>query len=137
MSIDYVALKAELDAGHPVTGAYNADDQLAADELNLANIVVEREVTGLACQEATDSDEFNGLSDGDHQLWATICGWESVNFNLGFAGAVITGMWAGPQGVLTRTNLEVLKNQAVNRTSQLNFGRETLDESQVRHARKV
>ena len=38
MSIDYVALKAELDGAHPVTGAYNADDQLAADELNLFNI---------------------------------------------------------------------------------------------------
>lgn len=37
MPIDYQALKAELLAGHPDTGAYNADDQLAADELNVQN----------------------------------------------------------------------------------------------------
>ena len=37
MAIDYVALAAELTAGHPDTGAYNVDDQLAADELNAKN----------------------------------------------------------------------------------------------------
>ena len=31
------ALKIELEAGHPDTGAYNADSQLAADELNAVN----------------------------------------------------------------------------------------------------
>lgn len=31
------ALKAELDAGHPVTGAYSADAATAADEINVAN----------------------------------------------------------------------------------------------------
>ncbi len=31
------ALKAELLAGHPDTGAYNADNQLAADEINAVN----------------------------------------------------------------------------------------------------
>jgi hypothetical protein len=34
---DLVALRAELDAGHPDTGAYNIDDAIAADELNLLN----------------------------------------------------------------------------------------------------
>lgn len=37
MAIDYVALAAELTAGHPVTGAYNVDDALAAAELNAVN----------------------------------------------------------------------------------------------------
>lgn len=35
--MDYTALAAELLAGHPVTGAYNADDDLAAAELNAVN----------------------------------------------------------------------------------------------------
>ena len=43
MSIDYVALKADLDAGTPLTGDYNVDDQLAADELNIFNISGESE----------------------------------------------------------------------------------------------
>lgn len=37
MPFDYPALQAELLAGHPVTGAYNIDDQLAANELNALN----------------------------------------------------------------------------------------------------
>ena len=37
MAFDYVGLQAELLAGHPDTGAYNANDQLAADELNAVN----------------------------------------------------------------------------------------------------
>lgn len=32
------AMAAELAAGHPVTGAYSADNQTAADQLNAANI---------------------------------------------------------------------------------------------------
>lgn len=36
-ALDYTALKAELDAGHPTTGAYNANDSLAAGELNAVN----------------------------------------------------------------------------------------------------
>ena len=35
--MDYQALKAELTAGHPDTGAYNVDNQLAANELNMIN----------------------------------------------------------------------------------------------------
>lgn len=37
MAIDYTALAAELTAGHPLTGAYNVDNQLAADQLNAVN----------------------------------------------------------------------------------------------------
>lgn len=33
----YLILKTELLAGHPITGAYNADDALAADQLNAVN----------------------------------------------------------------------------------------------------
>jgi hypothetical protein len=37
MAIDYQALKAELLAGHPVTGPYDADNQIAANQLNAVN----------------------------------------------------------------------------------------------------
>ncbi len=39
------ALKAELDAGHPVTGAYSVDDATAADEINAVNIASEIDVS--------------------------------------------------------------------------------------------
>ena len=38
--MDYIALKAELDLGHPDTGAYNVDNTLAAGELNAVNRTV-------------------------------------------------------------------------------------------------
>ena len=41
MSLDYQALKDELAAAHPVTGAYNADDDLAAEEVSAFNVAVE------------------------------------------------------------------------------------------------
>ena len=37
MALDYAGLQAELLAGHPDTGAYDADDALAAGELNALN----------------------------------------------------------------------------------------------------
>lgn len=37
--MDYVKLKTKLDDGHPVTGAFDADDQLAADQFNALNII--------------------------------------------------------------------------------------------------
>lgn len=46
--VDYVAVKTELDAGHPVTGAYNVDDQLAADEINTLNVVRDMEHIAVA-----------------------------------------------------------------------------------------
>lgn len=50
---DYVALKAELLAGHPDTGVYDADDQLAADQLNVVNRTRNRTtVSGRAVKEA-------------------------------------------------------------------------------------
>lgn len=40
---DYAALKAELDAGHPVTGAYDAvDDNIALTQINAVNVVRDR-----------------------------------------------------------------------------------------------
>ncbi len=41
-------LKAELDAGHPVTGAYNADDFIATDECNAVNVVRDRAILSAA-----------------------------------------------------------------------------------------
>lgn len=45
--MDYPALKTELTAGHPVTGAYNADDQLAADQLNALNRPASASISGM------------------------------------------------------------------------------------------
>ena len=41
MALDYQGLKTELAGSHPVSGAYNVDDALAADQLNDFNIAAE------------------------------------------------------------------------------------------------
>ena len=138
MSIDYVALKAELDASHPVTGAYNADDQLAADQLNLANIEVEKLTTSREAQDATDATEFNALSAvADQSLWVNALAWETIDLNKGIGLATAQGIWAGAGGAITRAALIATRTESVNRVSQLNFGRETLTSDQVAHARTM
>lgn len=54
------ALKAELLAGHPDTGAYNADDQLAADEINALNRDID--VDSATLLEYCITTEFRGSS---------------------------------------------------------------------------
>ena len=69
--MDIDALKAELAGGHPVTGAYNADDALAAAELNVVNQTQNRPVmTGSEVMQAIDKGEFNALSASNRQqVW--------------------------------------------------------------------
>ena len=138
MSIDYVALKAELDAGHPVTGAYDANDQLAADQLNAVNIEEEKLTTSREAQDATDADEFNALAAvADQSLWVNALAWDTMDLNRGIGLATAQGIWAGAAGTITRPALIATRTQPVNRTSQLNFGRTELSDSQVAHARTL
>ena len=137
MSIDYTALKAELDAGHPVTGAYDADDQAAADELNLANIEVDKLTTSREAQDATNGTEFNALSEANQNLWVTVLGWGDINLNAGIGLETATGIWAGAAGTVTRPALIATRKEMVNRTSQLGFGRTELAASHVAYARTL
>ncbi len=64
MASYYEALKAELIAGHPGTGVYDVDDQLAADQLNAINRTRNRTlVTGKVVKDAFD---------GQSAEWAAI-----------------------------------------------------------------
>jgi len=135
MSIDYTALKAELDAGHPVTGAYDADDQLAADELNLENIEVHKNTTPEEAADATDSVEFNTLTDADQQKWISVLAWTTLNLNEGIGLATASGMWNQGATPNTKAALLASRRDDVSRTSQLNFGRATLEKDHITTAR--
>ncbi len=56
MAVDIDKLKVELAAGHPDTGAYDADDSVAADELNAVNRT--RNKTAM-----TGSEVFNAITE--------------------------------------------------------------------------
>lgn len=61
--MDLVALKAELATPHPVTGAYSANDETAANQINAVNVNVPRtHLTSAEIFECLDLAEFTGLS---------------------------------------------------------------------------
>lgn len=68
---DIAKLKTELLAGHPDTGAYNADDALAAGELNAVNRTTNKtSMTGSEVMQAVVKADFVALSAGDQQqVW--------------------------------------------------------------------
>jgi len=120
--MDYVALKAELDAGHPDTGVYNVDDFLALAQINLANRTrVKLSMTGREVREQTDNTEYNALSAALQGNWIAFTQPnaildprpgsvdEQITFSIFAAGT-------------TRTNLATARNETVSRAVELGFG---------------
>lgn len=68
---DIAKLKTELLAGHPDTGAYNADDALAAGELNAVNRTTNKtEMTGSEVMQSVVPAAFLALSAAEKQrVW--------------------------------------------------------------------
>lgn len=97
-------LRLELDTGHPDTGSYNADNQLAADEINVVNRTRNRDIiSGDNIFAATVSAGFLALSDLNKQLWVSFCGRNEldpfgtanvdfVKFIFGFPSATVTAL---------------------------------------------
>lgn len=67
---DLVALKAELTAGHPDTGAYNVDDALATAEINAVNrpdtVTIDQVLKFLQLDEVHSTD---GSDTQDRAIW--------------------------------------------------------------------
>jgi len=118
--MDLVALKAELTAGHPDTGAYDADDALAAGELNAVNRTRSRDtITGSEILNATDDTEFSALTDANKDRWISICGVENINTSSGIAKALEADLFGG--GTTTRANLVAVKTEDISRAVELGF----------------
>ena len=119
--MDLVALAAELTAGHPVTGAYNADDALAAGELNAVNRTKVRDtVAGSEILNATDDAEFIALTDVEQTKWLDLCGVEAIDTASGVAKALEADLYGG--GTTTRTNLAAVRAPAASRADELGLG---------------
>lgn len=114
-------LKAELLAGHPVTGAYSADDFLAADELNVVNRTRNRPtVLGSEILNATDDVEFGALTDSNKGLWLDLCGVLEVDTSSGVAKSLEADLFGG--GTTTRTSLAAVRNEDISRAVELGLG---------------
>ena len=130
-------LKAELDAGHPVTGAYNVNDQLATDELNAENIEIDKLTTPLEAMNATDAAEFNTLPDPDKALWASVLAWSEINLNAGIGLATAQGMWNTGTTETTKAALLATRKKNINRATELNLQFKTVSVDHVIKARTL
>ena len=72
--MDTEALKAELLAGHPVTGPYSGNDTAAAAEMNVKNVErIKETLTGNELFTSTAITEFALLTDTKKQMWVSWC----------------------------------------------------------------
>jgi hypothetical protein len=134
-------LKAELDGGHPVTGAYSGDAQVAADQINEKNRsrIVEissAELLAWAGQ-ASDGDRpriikiQEGKSNANEAVKALCITAEqlimrdgtTLDLNLSDRSAMLDALVSG--GVLSaadKTSLESLATRSISRAEELNLG---------------
>ena len=115
------ALAAELTAGHPDTGAYNVDDQIAANQLNAVNR--SRNITSLSGDDlfsATDTVEFAALTEAKQSNWLSFCGRESVD-PFGAANVAFVN-WVFGGGSTTISSLATFRTESVSRAVELGLG---------------
>ena len=118
--MDLAALKAELTAGHPDTGAYDVTDSGAAVELNVANREgYKRSLTGNDLFTSTAASEFAALTDTHKQMWISWCSterdpWDGANV------AFVVYIFGG--GSATMAALAALRVEPISRAQELGFG---------------
>ena len=131
--MDYVALKAELATGHPTTGAYDKDDAVAAEQLNVVNRTVPRDtITAAELLEAIAATDHAALDSGKRQLLYAMLTMDTINI-------------AGPRtrklleevfdSGTSHTNLKSLETKSVSRAAELGFG--TIYEGTIQQARAL
>ena len=121
--MDYLALRDELLAGHPDTGAYNADSQLAADQLNTVNRTLARDIMSA-------SEIFEAITVADWDARTDIQK-EKIRLVLDLGDQINVGAGTKArlmlQNALTGAtdsiaNLSALASPAVSRAQELGFG---------------
>ncbi len=129
--MDLAALKAELLAGHPDTGAYSGDATAAAAELNVENRTMPRAtVTGSEVLNAIDEPEFLALTDGQRErVWnilhlGTLDPW-------GMEAKLLLGLFGA--GSTTIAAMADVRIEAISRAAELRL--EVVDAGHVQRAR--
>jgi len=118
--MDIPKLKAELAAGHPDTGAYSADDEVATAQLNEPNRKRPRSsLSGNQMFTATDPANFAALTDLKRALWISWCNTDRNPYNAANVAFVQYIFGAGSQ---TITNLAAIRGETVGRAVELGLG---------------
>lgn len=132
--MDYVAIKAELDAGHPDTGAYNVDDQLAADQLNVVNRSRNRtSMTGKEVKDQIKEADWISRTDAQKtQLLALFARDDLAPF--GIDAIIFTDIMTGSADTSV-ADLAAYRVESISRAVELDFG--VLSAANVHTAREV
>lgn len=131
MNLD--ALRAELLAGHPVTGAYSADNAEAAAELNAVNCSRNRtSLTGSQVINAIDATEWAALTDSQRQTVWNIVHLGEVN-PFGVEATLMLNVFGG--GSSTITALQAARIEAISRAVELGLG--VIREGTIQQARAI
>jgi len=113
-------LRTELLAGHPVTGAYNADAALAAAELNAVNSTTNvGSMTGSEVMNKIVPSAFKALSAADKQTVWDILHLGTIN-PFGIEASLLTDIFGG--GSATITALGAARKNNVSRAVELGLG---------------
>ena len=118
--MDIQALKAELAGVHPVTGAYDADAEVAADQLNAVNIVRNRDsMTGRAVAAEIVDAEYDALTDAKKSQAISLVSADSVD-PFGFAQNVVKDVFGS--GSATVTALGAARVETVSQAVAVELG---------------
>ena len=116
----YTDLAAELIAGHPDTGPYDADNQLAADQLNAVNRTRNRvSATGKEIKEQIQTVDWDSRSDAQKQTLLSLFARDDLD-PFGIDAHIFTEAMAGATGT-TVADLNTWRVEDVSRATELGF----------------
>lgn len=135
---NYPALAAELLAGHPVSGAYDPDPQLAADQINALDTVVDKEHLPSALifdAIINNKGEWDAMTADDREWVRNV-----LDFNSAAGVPTATGTPARTTlvailGTATKAELAAQIAETVSRATELGFGFVITDD--VQNARNL
>ncbi len=119
--MDIARLKTLLASPHPVSGAWDADNELAAAQFNAVDMTrVRLSMTGDEVFAATDTTEFGGLTDHQQQIWLAFCGRETIDPAGTSNVALVTWVFGGPS--VTLAALAAARTEAVSLATSEGLG---------------
>ena len=118
--MNIAALKAELLTGHPDTGAYDANDVVAAGQLNAVNRTKNKVgMTGSEVLNALDKPEYLALSDADTDRVWQVCHLGTVN-PFGVEADIFVDIFGDESASIA--SLQLARKNNVSRAVELGLG---------------
>lgn len=129
------AIRDELDTDPLVRGYAGMTNQQASDSLNAVDQVrIRSSISGSEIFKATNSTEFDALTDAQRAEWLRLCAIDEINpSNATPAAAIVARLFGG--GSTTIGNLAALRNETVSRATVIGVG--TVNIGDVENARSL